>query len=168
MNPGDSATVEYDADLKGPGNFPPGTTLVDNIATVNSDDTDPESDDETVEVTATVILALDKSSSVSQVTRTVENTGSIKSDQTAEQSSNTTSDSVVAASQITYTLTYTNSGDANASGVMIMDVLPADTKFVSASDGGIYDPVTNTVTWDIDAVGWGSSGSVTLVVETTN
>lgn len=168
MNPGDSVTVEYDANLKGPGAFPAGTTAVDNTAVVTSDETGDSTDDETVDVTAVVILALDKSSSVSQVTRTVENTGSIQSDQTAEQSSNTTSDSVVAASQLTYTLTYTNSGDANASGVVIMDVLPANTKFVSASDGGTYDAGTNTVTWNIGVVGWGATGSVTLVVETTN
>lgn len=168
MNPGDSITVSYDATLKGPGAFPPGSTDVINTATVSSDETGDASDDETVVVTANPDLTLEKSSSTSQVSRTVENAGQIASNETAEESSNTTSDNVVAATQITYTLSYSNIGNAAATGVVITDTLPADTKFVSASAGGAYDGNTNTVTWNIGTVGPGDSGSVTLVVETTN
>src|SRR2546425_1666207 len=45
-------------------------------------------------------------------------------------------DPVSAGANITYTLSYSNSGNANASGVMIADTVPANTTFVSATSSG--------------------------------
>ncbi|WP_299644960.1 hypothetical protein, partial [uncultured Chloroflexus sp.] len=39
------------------------------------------------------------------------------------------------------------SGSLNLTNVQIVDTLPAGATFVSASDGGTYNPTTNTVTW---------------------
>jgi uncharacterized repeat protein (TIGR01451 family) len=38
------------------------------------------------------------------------------------------------------------------SNVVVTDTLPLDVDFVLASDGGVYDPGTHTVTWDIGTV----------------
>src|SRR5260221_447289 len=37
---------------------------------------------------------------------------------------------------ITYTISYSNTGNANATGVVITDTIPANTAFVSATGGG--------------------------------
>ena len=169
MAPGDVVVRTYDATLAGPGNFPPGITEVVNTATVDSDETDAATDGETVTVEAFVLLTLDKATTnTSPVTRSVTNTGSLDSDQTDPVTASATDADVVVATRITYTLTYSNSGNADATGVVLTDTLADGTSFVSASDGGTYDGGANTVTWNIGTVGAGATGSVTLVVETTN
>jgi uncharacterized repeat protein (TIGR01451 family) len=64
-----------------------------------------------------------------------------------------------------YTVSYENTGDTDLTGVTIVDDLPMEVDFVSASDGGTYDSVTHTVTWDIGGVAVGVLGSVTLDVQ---
>ena len=64
-----------------------------------------------------------------------------------------------------YTLSYSNTGSGDATGVVISDTLPANTTFVSATGGGVYATTTNTVTWDIGTVSHGSTGSVTFTVQ---
>ncbi len=59
---------------------------------------------------------------------------------------------------ITYTITYGNIGTGDATSVVISDVVPEDTTFVSATDGGIYDSATNTVTWHIELIPAGTTG----------
>ncbi|MFH0853527.1 MAG: SdrD B-like domain-containing protein [bacterium] len=56
--------------------------------------------------------------------------------------------SVIADAQVTYTFNYTVS-DATASSVVLSDPLPDYMTFVSASDEGAYDPLTNVVTWNL-------------------
>jgi uncharacterized repeat protein (TIGR01451 family) len=53
----------------------------------------------------------------------------------------------------TYTLKVANPGDAPAANVSVSDVLPAGFKFVSASDGGVHNPATHNVTWQIGELG---------------
>lgn len=48
---------------------------------------------------------------------------------------------------ITYTLTVRNVGTQDATGVVVTDTIPANTTFVSASDGGAYNSLTRQVTW---------------------
>ena len=50
---------------------------------------------------------------------------------------------------ITYTICYENTNDYEVHNVMLVDTLPDEESFVSASDGGIYDAVNHTVTWYI-------------------
>src|SRR5439155_713188 len=71
-------------------------------------------------------------------------------------------DPVNAGSNITYTLSYVNTGTADATGVVVRDTLPANTTFVSATGGGSL--AAGVVTWNIGALAAGGSGSVQLVV----
>jgi uncharacterized repeat protein (TIGR01451 family) len=63
---------------------------------------------------------------------------------------------------LVYTLTFANKGTGPATGVMIRDVVPAHTTFVSASGGGTNSG--GTVSWTIGNLAPGASGSVTLTV----
>jgi uncharacterized repeat protein (TIGR01451 family) len=72
-------------------------------------------------------------------------------------------DPVAPGSNITYTLAYANTGNSNASGVVLSDTLPANTTFVSATGGGTAS--TSVVTWSIGTLNAGASGSVQLVVQ---
>ena len=51
---------------------------------------------------------------------------------------------------VTYSVIVTNDGDVDAKDVIIVDQLGNDLKYVSSSDGGVWDEKTNTVTWIID------------------
>ncbi|MDB9515025.1 DUF4347 domain-containing protein, partial [Kamptonema animale CS-326] len=63
---------------------------------------------------------------------------------------------------ITYKITATNNGPIAATNVVIQDPLPAELTFVSATDGGTYDPATKVVTWpSITSLGVGIGQSVT-------
>jgi len=53
---------------------------------------------------------------------------------------------------MTYTIFYNNFGNQEASHVMLQATLSSYVNFISASDGGEYDPVTRTVTWNIGTV----------------
>ncbi|PYS97102.1 MAG: hypothetical protein DMF50_01730, partial [Acidobacteria bacterium] len=71
-------------------------------------------------------------------------------------------DPVNAGSNITYTLSYANTGGQNATGVVITDTIPANTSFVSATAGGTL--AAGVVTWNIGNLVAGASASVQLVV----
>ena len=62
---------------------------------------------------------------------------------------------------LVYTLTYENTGNADATGATITDALPALTTFVSATGG---TETAGVVTWSPVTVAAGTSGSVTLTV----
>src|SRR3989442_2094163 len=75
-------------------------------------------------------------------------------------------DPVAAGANITYTLSYSNNGNANATNVAIRDTIPANTTFVSASaPGGLAGGV---VTWNLGGLAAGASGTVTLVVKVSS
>ncbi len=52
-------------------------------------------------------------------------------------------------STITYTITSTNNGPDSAESVLIQDPLPAGLTFVSADNGGTYNPATRNVIWPV-------------------
>ena len=51
---------------------------------------------------------------------------------------------------VTYTVSVSNVGIGDAKAVVVRDVLGEGLVFVSASDGGVYDETTRTVTWIVD------------------
>ncbi len=57
---------------------------------------------------------------------------------------------------ITYTITYGNTGSADALNTVITDPVPAGTTFVSADNGGTN--VAGVVTWNIGTLAHGTSG----------
>ena len=67
---------------------------------------------------------------------------------------------------ITYKLCYANDGNANLTDVVLTDAIPGRTEYVagSASDGGVYDAVTKTLTWTIGTLGPNTSKCVTFKV----
>ncbi|HYN44056.1 MAG TPA: hypothetical protein VE129_19925, partial [Thermoanaerobaculia bacterium] len=73
---------------------------------------------------------------------------------------------IASGAQLTYTITYGNTGGAAASGVVIKETLPAGTTFVSATGGGVQGG--GVVTWNIGAVGAGVTGqAVSFTVSVT-
>ena len=66
-------------------------------------------------------------------------------------------------SNIDYTITVKNIGNADATGVKVTDPIPANTSFVSADSGGTYS--AGIVTWSGLAVAAGTSVSVHLTVK---
>jgi uncharacterized repeat protein (TIGR01451 family) len=64
---------------------------------------------------------------------------------------------------IQYTVSYENTGDTDLSGVTIVDDLPLEADFVSATGGGTH--VSGTVTWNIGNVAKGASSSVQVDVQ---
>jgi len=69
---------------------------------------------------------------------------------------------------LTYTIAYSNTGESTATNVILTDVIPANTIFVSASPAPTSAPAAGgvgTVTWNVGSVPPGGSGLVTLVVK---
>ena len=66
--------------------------------------------------------------------------------------------------EISYQISYKNYKTI-AADVVIVDKLDANVEFVSASNGGTYDAVTHTVTWNLLSVPRLTEGNVTLKVK---
>ena len=64
--------------------------------------------------------------------------------------------------EITYTITVSNPGKINATNVVIRDILPEGLKFINASNGGVYDPVTGIITWILNIT---ANSTVDLTVD---
>jgi len=74
--------------------------------------------------------------------------------------------SALPGTNITYTITYGNTGGASESGVVIKDPVPAGTTFVSATNGGTN--VAGVVTWNIGTLPPGTTGqTVSFTVNVT-
>ena len=67
---------------------------------------------------------------------------------------------------ITYTITYGNSGGADATGVVIQDPVPVGTTFVSATGGGTE--AGGVVTWNIGTIPAGTTGLTVQFTVTVN
>ena len=80
---------------------------------------------------------------------------------------NDTPDPVFPGSPLTYTIIYDNINNSfDVHNVLLVDRLPSETTFVSASDGGTYDPVSHTVTWNLGTLSAGS-GPFNVTVNVT-
>lgn len=64
--------------------------------------------------------------------------------------------------EITYTITVSNPGKINATNVVIRDILPEGLKFINASNGGVYGPVTGIITWILNIT---ANSTVDLTVD---
>ena len=71
-------------------------------------------------------------------------------------------DPVLAGGTISYTLSYANRGTTTLTAAEIRDRVPADTRFVSATAGGVFS--NNVVTWSLGTLSPGATGTVRLVV----
>lgn len=64
----------------------------------------------------------------------------------------------------TYSLAWKVDGNASATNAVITDPLPANTTFVSATEGGTYASGTGIVTWNLGTKAPGTSGTVSVTV----
>ena len=78
-------------------------------------------------------------------------------EKTAEYDSNT--------GEVTYAIDWTVGGEGTIEALTITDQVPAGTSFVSADNGGTYNPITNIVTWNLGDIVAPDSGSVEMVVD---
>jgi uncharacterized repeat protein (TIGR01451 family) len=80
----------------------------------------------------------------------------------------TTSDLVTTGQNLTYTLTVVNHGPADATGVTVVDTLPAGVTFVSAAASqGNCAEVSGVVTCNLGTLANGANATVTIVVAAT-
>ena len=65
---------------------------------------------------------------------------------------------------IVYDIKVCNPGSDDVDGVVVTDVLPLGTEFLSCTSGGAYDNETNLVTWEIGGLGAGVTQTVNLTL----
>ena len=70
--------------------------------------------------------------------------------------------SVLASSNLIYTISVTNFGPSSASGVVVTDSLPASVTFVSASGGGLNN--SGVVNWSLGTLTNGQTSNLTVTV----
>jgi uncharacterized repeat protein (TIGR01451 family)/uncharacterized repeat protein (TIGR02543 family) len=61
---------------------------------------------------------------------------------------------------LTFTIHYGNTGNMDATGVVITDVVDTNLRDVAPQDGGSYDAETRAITWNIGAVAEDAGGTV--------
>jgi uncharacterized repeat protein (TIGR01451 family) len=134
LPPGASGSIQMSVQVVSP--LADGTQIVNDASSIDSNETSPVSaTTATTTVTSAPILAISISDSP---------------------------DPVVAGNLLAYTFSYSNSGNANTTGVVITDTIPANTSFDFATDGGTYS--SGVVTWNIGPLSAGDSGMVQVVV----
>lgn len=135
LPPGPSASVQMTVQVVSP--LTDGTQIVNDASSIDSNETSSvTAATATTTVTSAPVLAISISDSP---------------------------DPVIAGNLLAYTLSYSNSGNANTTGVVITDAIPANTSFDSATDGGTYS--SGMVTWNLGSLNAGVSGMVEVVVQ---
>jgi len=138
---GASGQVEYDydLDLAGAGTFPHGTTPVTNTVGIDSADlgVSEVQDEETIQVTAAAVLTIDK------VVQDA-NGGLAEPGET-----------------LTYTINYTNTGDAPAHGVFITDDYSDLCDIINVTDDGDFSSHDDNG----DRIRWPDTGGIILAAQ---
>jgi uncharacterized repeat protein (TIGR01451 family) len=88
----------------------------------------------------------------------------VHADHTLSISKSDAPDPVEAGAQLTYTINWAVAGNEPAPNAIVVDTLPTDVTFVSATGGGVYNAAARTVTWSLGDVMTPQSGSFTVVV----
>lgn len=135
-----------------------------NTATVDSGQEPLKSTQATVQVTAVVILGLSKTAAVAQVTATLANNAAVSASNAQQGAVASVSNTVVVASNITYTFVVTNTSNASAQGVVLVATLPAGVTVTSNPNGGVVSG--STVTWNLGSLPAGNSATVSVTVLT--
>ena len=117
----------------------PASGSLTNVASVSSPTGDPNS---TNNVTAPVVTTVTPVADVA-----IGKTGSA---------------SVLASSNLVYTISVTNFGPSSAGGVVVTDTLPATVTFVSATGGGVNN--SGVVSWSLGTLANGQVSNVTVTV----
>lgn len=134
-------TVSFTVTVDNPYPAGAGVPLV-NTATIDSDETDPTSDDAAVFINLPLKVQKSASSSV-----------------------------VAPGANVTFTLTYANTGSATAVNAVLTDTIPAGFTYQSAAPAPASAPPvggTGTVTWNLGNLAPQATGSVTLTVQATS
>ncbi|MES2644249.1 MAG: hypothetical protein V4850_32485 [Myxococcota bacterium] len=164
---GESIVLTYDAVLLAAGAFDPADCVgtfndVLNNVTVESD-FGIEEDSETICVAAAPLLTITKvANGTTPVEVTVANSASADSAETAPVQASAEAVTAVGATDVAYTITVSNTGDAAASAVVVQDVLQSVT-FQSATPAPSTQ-VAGTLTWQIGTLGVGASAEIDLTV----
>jgi len=75
-----------------------------------------------------------------------------------------TGECVLNGDEFDYTICYDNTeNDIPVTEVVLVDTLPMEVEFLAASDGGVYDGDSHTVTWDIGSLDQGDAGACVTV-----
>src|SRR5262249_1463127 len=133
LNAGDVATLVLEATVEQPG------TLINLAAKTAADQPDPDTSNDTAAAELNAAPAADVA-----IQKTADN------------------ETPSVGEQVTFTITATNRGPSDATGVVVEDRLPAGLGFVSATPSqGSYDPADGS--WTVGDVAVGESASLTLV-----
>ncbi len=76
-------------------------------------------------------------------------------------------DPVISGRNVTYTLRITNTGSADATNIVITDVVPISTTYSSCSGGALCGELGGIVSWDVPLIAPASSAIVTFSVQVT-
>jgi uncharacterized repeat protein (TIGR01451 family) len=112
-------------------------TRLDSVAEIRADSVAPDSDNAVVNVVGVPILLLAKSVSRSAAT---------------------------VGDNVTFTVSYRNSGNAPLTGVTVIDTLPAGLEATAASGGGTISADGATVAWNLTDIAAGAEGALTVDV----
>ena len=66
---------------------------------------------------------------------------------------------------VTYNITVQNIGTDDAAGVVVTDVLPLGTVYVSCTEGGVYDPEEHRIVWPTFNLDMGESKTIVVHVD---
>src|SRR5262249_3082191 len=72
---------------------------------------------------------------------------------------------VAPGANVSYQLTFGNTGTDTAHGTRLVSTLPTSTTFVSANNGGVFDAAARTITWVQNDLAPGAAGGPLLTVK---